>query len=106
VSANVTNRAFPDELPRLLGEKGMTLRGLAREVGGVDHAYLSRMLNRRTAVNVVHAERIARHLGLPRDYFPEVREARVIEAVRESPRLRDAIYFERLSESRRSARRS
>ncbi len=50
MSANVTNRAFPDELPRLLGEKGMTLRGLAREVGGVDHAYLSRMLNRRTAV--------------------------------------------------------
>src|SRR4249919_1116338 len=39
----VTNRPFSDELPRLLKARGMTLRGLARDVGGVDHAYLSRM---------------------------------------------------------------
>ena len=80
----------------------MTLRALAREVGGVDHSYLSRMLNRKTAVNVHHAKRIARHLGLPADYFPEVREAAVIEAVRTSPRLRDAVYFERVQKRKRA----
>ena len=75
----------------------MTLRGLAREVGGLDHSYLSRMLNRQTAVNVQHAERISLVLGLPANYFPEVREAKVIAAVRKSPRLRDSVYFERVA---------
>jgi transcriptional regulator with XRE-family HTH domain len=74
----------------------MTLRALAREVGGLDHSYLSRMLSGKTAVNVHHAERIARHLGLPADYFPEAREARVVKAVQESPTLRDSIYFGRI----------
>jgi transcriptional regulator with XRE-family HTH domain len=96
MSAEVTDRPFPDELPRLLDEKGLTLRALAREVGGIDHSYLSRMLYRRTAVNVRHAERIARALGLPPDYFPEVREAAVVEAVRKNPRLRDSIYFDQI----------
>jgi transcriptional regulator with XRE-family HTH domain len=100
VPANVTNRPFPDELPRLLEEKGMTLRALAREVGGIDHAYLSRMLSRKTAVNVRHAERIAVHLGLPRDYFPEAREAKVIEEVKRNSRLRDEIYFEKVTRRR------
>ena len=31
-------------------------------------------------------------LGLPSDYFPEVREAAVVALVRRSPRLREAIY--------------
>jgi transcriptional regulator with XRE-family HTH domain len=94
--ADVTTRSFPEELPRLLKGKGLTLRGLSREVGGIDHAYLSRMISRKTAVNVRHAERIAKVLGLPPDYFPEVREAAVVDAVRKNPRLRDAIYFERV----------
>jgi hypothetical protein len=85
----VSNRPFPDELPRLLKKREITLRALAREVG-------SRMVSREAPVNVRHAERIAQHLGLQVDYFPEVREARVIEAVRKHPRLRDSIYFERL----------
>jgi transcriptional regulator with XRE-family HTH domain len=89
----VTNRPFPEELQRLLEERKLTLRALAREVGGLDHSYLSRMISRKTPVNVRHAQRIARHLGLPPDYFSEVREAAVIEAVQAHPRLRDAIYF-------------
>jgi hypothetical protein len=31
-------------------------------------------------------------LGLPRDYFPEYREAFVIDRVRSDPRLRDELY--------------
>jgi len=92
----INNRPFAEELPRLLTEREMTLRALAREVGGVDHAYLSRMLSGQVPVNVQHVRRIARNLGLPEDYFPEVREAEVIAALQRSPKLRDEIYFERI----------
>lgn len=102
--ADVTNNPFSSELPKLLERRGMTLRALAREVGGLDHAYLSRMLNGKTPINVRHAMAITRHLGLPADYFPEVREALVVAAIQKSPRLRDAIYFERVA--RRRSRKS
>lgn len=84
---------FSEELPRILTERSVTMRALAREVGGLDHAYLSRMLRGRVPVNVHHARRIARYLRLPEDYFAEVREAAVVDAVRRRPRLRDEIYF-------------
>ena len=74
----------------------MTLRALAREVGTLDHAYLSRMLRGQLPPNVDHIRRIARALDLPVDYFPEVREAEVIAAIRKKPRLRDELYFERV----------
>ena len=90
---DVTARSFVVELPRLLEQRGLTLRALTRAIGGLDHSYLSRMLNGKTQVNVRHAERIARYLGLPADYFPEVREARVVEAIHRNSRLRDRIYF-------------
>ena len=97
IALQTTNRSFASELPRLLKQRKLTLRAIARDVGGVDHAYLSRMINGKTPVNAGHAQRIARHLGLPADYFPEVREAAVINAVHSRPRLRDEIYFERLA---------
>jgi hypothetical protein len=52
-------------------------------------------------VNPRHAERIARHLDLPDDYFPEVREARVLDVVRRDARLRDEIYFSKVRKRRR-----
>ena len=70
----------------------MSLRSLAQEVGGVDHSYLSRMLRGSAPVHVGHAERIARYLELPPDYFPEIREGRVLDAVRADPKLRDKVY--------------
>ncbi len=100
VAENTTNRSFADELPKILEKREMTLRALAREVGGLDHAYLSRMLSGKAQVNPAHAERVSRYLGLPGDYFPEVREARVIDAVRRSARLRDSVYFERVRRGR------
>jgi transcriptional regulator with XRE-family HTH domain len=92
----VTKRPFTKELPRLLKERGLTLRALARNVGAIDHAYLSRMVRGQLPVNVQHVRRIARCLGLPEDYFPEVREAAVVDAVRRRPKLRDEIYFEQV----------
>jgi len=98
----VSDAPFRDELPRLLaGRDNESLRSLARALGGVDHAYLSRMVSGKAAVNPQHAERIAVHLGLPTDYFPEVREAAVIAAVKTDPRLRDRIYFSQVRKQRR-----
>jgi transcriptional regulator with XRE-family HTH domain len=93
---HVTGRPFSKELPRLLNQRGLTLRALARDVGGIDHAYLSRMVHGQLPVNAQHVRRIARRLDLPDDYFPEVREAAVVDAVRRRPKLRDEIYFERV----------
>lgn len=98
--ARINTRPFVEELPRLLEEQELTLRALARDIGGLDHAYLSRMLRGQVPVNVQHVRRIARQLGLPENYFPEVREAEVIDAVRRSPKLRDEIYFERAQRRR------
>lgn len=98
----VSEAPFREELPRLLAERGETLRGIARAVGGVDHAYLSRMVTGAAPVNPHHAERIAVHLGLPGDYFPEVREAAVIAAIQGSAKLRDSIYFTHARSNKRT----
>jgi len=60
------------------------------------------MVTGKAAVNATHAERIAVYLGLPRDYFPEMREEAAINAIRGNARLRDEIYF---SSVRRHSRR-
>jgi hypothetical protein len=35
---------------------------------------------------------VARAFGLPEDYFPEFREAFVVNAVRQNAKLRDELY--------------
>lgn len=88
----MTKRPFSDELPGLLAERGLSLRVVAREVGGFDHGYLSRMLSGKVAPNPQHVARISDYLGLPDDYFPEVREARTVDAIRQDAELRDRTY--------------
>lgn len=87
-----TSSPLADELPRLLQEKGLTLRGLAR-AAGVDHAHLSRLIRHRgQRPSADLAERIAEALELPRGFFPESREAVVVEEVRRNADLRDELY--------------
>ena len=99
---DVTTRPVTEELPRLLASRGLTQRALARELGGFDHAYLSRMLSGKAPPNSDHLARIATYLGLRADFFAEVREARLINAIRANPRLRDELYS-RLPPKYRSA---
>jgi transcriptional regulator with XRE-family HTH domain len=100
----INTKGFAEALPELLAERKLSLRALAQEVGGLDHSYLSRMLRGSVPVHVGHAERIARYLELPPDYFPEIREGRVLDAVKADPKLRDKVYRRYLQKKRHSKR--
>jgi transcriptional regulator with XRE-family HTH domain len=81
------------ELPRLLAERGLSARALAREAG-INQSYLSRVL-RRVDYKTPSPElvrRTALALGLPEDYFAEYRESFVIERIKRDPKLRDRLY--------------
>ena len=91
--SHTTNERFADEVPRLLGERGLSIRALARAAGVTD-AHLSRVLrgvNYKTASPDL-ARRVAIALDLPADFFPEYREGVVIDGVKNDPKLRDSLY--------------
>jgi transcriptional regulator with XRE-family HTH domain len=101
-----TDEPFTDELPRLLAERGISLRGLARQIG-VSDSHLSRAVRqanyKRASPDLIG--RIAVALALPRDYFPEYRTAFVVERIKADPSLRNELYA-RLKRQRPPARRS
>lgn len=91
-----TTKPLGAELPRLLGKQGVSLRTLAQAID-VNQSYLSRIMGkpgaattRRASAKVASA--VAEYFDLPIDYFPEYREAVVIDAVTENGRLRDRVY--------------
>jgi transcriptional regulator with XRE-family HTH domain len=95
-----TDKRFADEVPRLLRERGLSIRALAR-ASGVTDAHLSRVLrgaNYKSASPDL-ARRVAVALNLPKDYFPEYREGFVIDRIKRDPKLRDRLY-EQLSKKR------
>ncbi|HEY3962530.1 MAG TPA: helix-turn-helix domain-containing protein, partial [Gaiellaceae bacterium] len=84
---------FVREVPKLLKERGLSVRGLAREVGVTD-AHLSRVLRGvdYKTVSGDLAGRVALALDLPQDYFPEFRQAFVIDRIRRDDQLRERLY--------------
>jgi transcriptional regulator with XRE-family HTH domain len=99
--ADQTDTPFTEELPRLLRERGMSLRALAAMLG-ISDSHLSRVV-RRADYKTPSADltkRVAVALGLPSDYFPELREAYVLEQIKSDSRLRNDLYV-RLSRERR-----
>ncbi len=77
----------------LLKQKRTSMRALAVQID-VDIAHLSRAVRhadgKRPSGDL--AAKIAKALDLPEDYFPEAREAAVVESVRADPDLRDRLY--------------
>ena len=80
----------------------MSLRALADAVG-VSNPHLSRVVRHANykRANPDLMKRISKALGLPPDYFSEVREAAVVQRVQSDPKLRDELY-DRLKLRRRS----
>jgi transcriptional regulator with XRE-family HTH domain len=91
--AEMTDQPFVDEVPRLLRERGMSIRALASTVG-VSDSHLSRVLRRADykTPSVELATNVARAFGLPADYFPEIREAYVFARVKADSKLRNRLY--------------
>jgi transcriptional regulator with XRE-family HTH domain len=88
-----SDRSFAEELPVLLAERRLSQRKLAQLID-LNPSHLSRVLRgaerTRPSIDLIH--RIARALDLPAGYFPELREAAVIERLRTDPELRDRLY--------------
>jgi transcriptional regulator with XRE-family HTH domain len=102
--ADQTDTPFIEELPRLLREREMSLRTLASTVD-ISDSHLSRVLRRADykTPSPDLTRRVALALGLPPDYFPEFREAYVVEQVGSDPKLRNDLYA-RLIRDRERAR--
>src|SRR3954468_11158853 len=93
MAAPRTNRTFVVEVPLLLRERGWSIRELARRADVTD-AHLSRVLrqvNYKTP-SAELARRVAIALELPEDYFPEFREAFVVDRIKRDSRLREDLY--------------
>ena len=63
---------------------------------GVSQSHLWRVIRRanKKTISGELAERIAVALGLPSDWFPETREARLIQRLRSDSELCDRLYDE------------
>jgi transcriptional regulator with XRE-family HTH domain len=101
--AEKTDTPFTEKVPRLLKEREMSVRALAATIG-ISDSHLSRVLRRADykTPSPDLTSRVALALGLPKDYFPEFREAFVVERIRSDPKLRNDLYV-RLSGKRRRA---
>jgi transcriptional regulator with XRE-family HTH domain len=91
--AKTTDRPFVEEVPRLLKARGMSIRTLAASVG-VSDSHLSRVLRQADykTPSTGLTTRVAEAFGLPVDYFPEFREAYVVQRVKADPQLRNRLY--------------
>ena len=91
--ARTTDRPFSEELAILLAERRLSQRKLAQLVD-LNPAHLSRVIRgadkAKPSIDLIR--RIAQALDLPDGYFPEQREAAVIEMIRRNPALRDELY--------------
>lgn len=90
-----TSKPFVDELPKLLTERGMSLRALGRAAGvGDDH--LSRVLRgargKRPTPELVRRVEVA--LDLPEDYFAETRLDFIVRQLGAHPDWLDESYDE------------
>jgi transcriptional regulator with XRE-family HTH domain len=91
MAAARTQMPFGEVLAELLHERGLSLRELSRRLG-MDATYLSRVRRGHKRVPVDLPRRVAVALGLPEDYFPETREALILDAIHADPELREQIY--------------
>jgi transcriptional regulator with XRE-family HTH domain len=63
---------------------------------GVDPSHLSKVMRQASykTPSAALAEKVARALNLPSDYFPEYREAVLLARMKSDPELRDSLFDE------------
>lgn len=90
-----TDLPFGQAVSRLMEERGIGLRELARALD-ISAPYLSRLINQRDrpsrSASPELLDRTARYFELPPEYFPEVRENAVVEAITTDSKWRDRLY--------------
>jgi transcriptional regulator with XRE-family HTH domain len=91
MSSARTTKPFGEAMRELLAEQGHSLRWLAEQVG-VDIAYLVRIGQGRKAPSTKVIKLAASALGVPSDYFREIREEIVAEYLKDHLELTDQIY--------------
>lgn len=82
---------FPEAVRALLQEKEVSLKELARRAG-VTPGYVRQVLRGVRPPSDELVRRVRDALSVPVGYFPEEREAVVIERVRNDPSFRDEAY--------------
>jgi transcriptional regulator with XRE-family HTH domain len=87
----MTAEPFAVEARRLMDERRITLRGLAAEAG-VDKGYLSRALRGHEKASPDLIRRVTAALDLPKDYFPEARQAWMRDLIDDSPAAAATLY--------------
>jgi transcriptional regulator with XRE-family HTH domain len=95
-TAAVSSRSqtpFAEELPRLLKERGVSLRAAAAQFG-IDPGHLSKALRGRENKGATDALRakVREAFDLPEDYFPEDRVARIVARLERDPQFRERVY--------------
>lgn len=93
--ANRCQRSFSEAAQEFLAEHGWSESEAARRIG-LDRSFFHKALHSQDYKRLApeHIAALSEAAGLPRDYFPEVREAAVLEAVRADPELRDRLFEE------------
>jgi len=82
---------FKDEVARLLAERSISQRALARELG-VNQGWLSHALNGDRPFPPELIQRMASLLGVEPSHFVEYRRAILIQAVEQDTKLLDRLY--------------
>ena len=87
-----SEEAFGETVERLMGERGITYRGLA-DLTGLSAGYLNHLVhgNRPVPSNDV-VERLAEALGVEPEHFREYRLRVVTERLERMPELIDRLY--------------
>lgn len=90
-----TSLPFGEALGQLLAERELSANRLAQLIG-VSQPFLSRVMRgadyKTPSPGLMSA--VSEHFELPEDYWREVREAYVVERLRENPKELDRIYDE------------
>jgi transcriptional regulator with XRE-family HTH domain len=88
-----TDVPFVKAVPEILRQRQLSRRAVARQAN-IDPGHFSRVLRHAAykAPSAALVAKVAHALDLPDDYFPEYREAAVIERIRSDSAWRDDLY--------------